>query len=132
MRCPENAGIRAAWVSVEFTDNPDGHALNAFETTDKGLVFVDCAGGSPSDYIPIASILTGETIDESSCPDSHDKIAYIEIGEQYGLISIENASSPKYRFYLDYVESRSSLEERLEAYNSAAEQHNNRIEAFKL
>jgi len=38
----EAAGIRAAWVAVEFEGDEEGHALNAFETTDKGLVYIDC------------------------------------------------------------------------------------------
>lgn len=38
----EKAGIKAGVVAIEFTDNGDGHACNAFNTTDKGLVFVDC------------------------------------------------------------------------------------------
>jgi hypothetical protein len=38
----ERAGIRAAYVDVEL---PGGHhALNAFKTTDRGLVFIDCTG----------------------------------------------------------------------------------------
>lgn len=126
----EKAGIKAAWVSLEFTDNLDGHALNAFETTDKGLVFVDCTGGAPSYSASITNLLTGETTNGSASPDSHDKIAYIEIGREYGLISIENTSSPRYSFYLDYLKNRNSLEERLAAYNSAVEQYNSKIEAF--
>ena len=38
----EAAGIRAAEVQVWFKNNPVGHALNAFLTTDYGLVYVDC------------------------------------------------------------------------------------------
>ena len=38
----EAAGIRAAWVGIDFQGEQIGHALNAFETTDKGLVYVDC------------------------------------------------------------------------------------------
>ena len=38
----ERAGIRAAYVAVDL---PGGyHALNAFKTTDRGLVFIDCTG----------------------------------------------------------------------------------------
>lgn len=40
----ENAGIRCAWVSVDFTD-AEGHAFNAFNTTDRGLIFIDCTKG---------------------------------------------------------------------------------------
>ena len=39
----EAAGIRAAFVNVVLTAGP-GHALNAFNTTDRGLVYIDCTG----------------------------------------------------------------------------------------
>lgn len=42
----EAAGIRAAVVLVEFTEG-ENHALNAFKTTDKGLVYIDCTGLEP-------------------------------------------------------------------------------------
>lgn len=54
----ENIGIKAAFVVIEFTEG-EPHALNAFCTTDRGLVYVDCtgplkAGYSPSSYtLPI-------------------------------------------------------------------------------
>lgn len=38
----EAVGIRAAFVVVFFEGESDGHALNAFETTDSGLVYIDC------------------------------------------------------------------------------------------
>jgi hypothetical protein len=38
----EEAGIRAAEVQVWFRNETTGHALNAFITTDYGLVWVDC------------------------------------------------------------------------------------------
>lgn len=45
----EAAGIRAAFVCVQlgpcaFFSTSGGHALNAFETTDRGLVYIDCTG----------------------------------------------------------------------------------------
>jgi hypothetical protein len=43
----EKKGIRAAWVAIDFKNDDRGHACNAFSTTDKGLVFIDCTG-SPS------------------------------------------------------------------------------------
>ncbi len=52
----ELAGIRAGYVSIDLEGYPDaegygipsdaGHALNVFETSDRGLVFIDCTGGS--------------------------------------------------------------------------------------
>jgi hypothetical protein len=45
----EAAGIRAAEVAVQFKNEIAGHALNAFLTTDYGLVYVDCT--QPPDMI---------------------------------------------------------------------------------
>lgn len=39
----ERAGIKTAWVTIAFTSGA-GHACNAFQTSDKGLVFIDCTG----------------------------------------------------------------------------------------
>lgn len=40
----EAAGIRAAYVEVSFQDRPEQHALDAFVTTDQGLIYIDCTG----------------------------------------------------------------------------------------
>jgi hypothetical protein len=37
----ENAGFECGWVFIELNDGYN-HACNVFDTTDKGLVFVDC------------------------------------------------------------------------------------------
>jgi len=71
----EEAGIRAAWVGIDFEEGELGHALNAFHTTDKGLVFVDCTGW--------------------------DTIAYVKIGEELGYIDLDWALSPEYSYYED-------------------------------
>jgi len=47
----EVTGIKAAFVSIELGPclsfpRIGGHALNAFETTDKGLVYIDCTGST--------------------------------------------------------------------------------------
>jgi uncharacterized repeat protein (TIGR01451 family) len=58
----ETAGFRCAWVSIDFinqcaTINPVtkaivvGHACNLFNTTDKGLIGIDCTSGSYPTYI---------------------------------------------------------------------------------
>ena len=41
----EKAGIRAAYVVVEFPLG-EGHALNAFRTKDRGLIYIDCTGSN--------------------------------------------------------------------------------------
>jgi hypothetical protein len=68
----EKAGIRAAFVGVEFTGNKEGHALNAFVTTDKGLVFIDCTG--------LEALQAG--------PANNDKIVNVKIGIDYQPVGL--------------------------------------------
>ena len=64
----EMSGIRCGYVSIDlvgYTDPYDygipensGHAFNVFNTTDKGIVYIDCTGGvgdGPSHYDKIIS-----------------------------------------------------------------------------
>lgn len=62
-------GIKAAWVAVDFEEEGPGHALNAFRTTDRSLVFIDCTGQSFED----AWKIYGK-------PASWDKFAHVEVG----------------------------------------------------
>jgi len=94
----ESAGIRAAWVGIDVYGEDEGHACNAFETTDMGLVYLDCTGKG----------LWSET---SSDRNSWDKQAYVKIGEAYQVTDVD---SPKSRFvfvvgikeYIDEVMNR--------------------------
>lgn len=61
----EKAGIRAGYVVIEFASGTPGHAINAFNTTDRGLIYVDDTG----------------TTDPSPC--SADKTADVEVGRSY-------------------------------------------------
>lgn len=63
----EKSGIRAAYVSVYFYERNKGHACNAFNTTDRGLVFVDCTAPFFSDL------------------ENNDAIVTVKIGEIYKL-----------------------------------------------
>ncbi len=40
----EMNGIRAAWAVIQWEDGSPPHAINAFMTTDKGLVYIDVSG----------------------------------------------------------------------------------------
>jgi ribosomal protein L37AE/L43A len=72
----EMAGIRCAYVSLEMIGYTDpynleiesdaGHACNAFETIDRGLVYIDCTG-----------------VSDSYGPDNNDTIVDIQVGKQY-------------------------------------------------
>ncbi len=60
----EAAGIRAAEVQIFFENEKTGHALNAFLTTDYGLVYVDCT-------------------------QSPDKIAYLKAGKPFKAVQAQ-------------------------------------------
>jgi len=72
----EMAGIRCAYVTLEMIGYTDpysleiesdaGHACNAFETIDRGLVYIDCTG-----FL------------DSCGPVNNDMIVDLEVGEQY-------------------------------------------------
>ena len=61
----EKSGIKAAWVALDGIN----HACNAVQTSDKGLVFVDCTG-TPSG---------GEC---------YDTTVSVSVGEQYKRVSL--------------------------------------------
>jgi hypothetical protein len=87
----EKAGIRTAEVSIKFRGEAIGHAINAFLTTDKGLVYIDCTGGDSLDKIE--ALFWGYTLD-------YDKIAFAVKDMNYCSLSMEYVSktgaSPEY------------------------------------
>lgn len=113
----EAAGIRAAWVAVDFQDKSGGHALNAFNTTDRGLLYIDCTGEDiMSLRVPrLTDILSQRTISPSV---ERDKVAYIAIGKQYGLISLSKATSQAYEFYETYIQRYKGYEQQVDSYNA--------------
>jgi hypothetical protein len=115
----EAAGIRAAWVGIDLEGEEQGHALNAFETTDKGLVYIDCTGGG------LASRLA--TLVTQSQSQSWDTVAYIEIGCECGFMDISYAESPSYSFYEEYVQKWQEFETKLESYNREVDRYNQEI-----
>jgi len=61
----EANGIRCAVVAIYGSS--DGHALDAFQTTDEGLVFVDDTGNTQGqDVDKFAKITVGQEISEVS------------------------------------------------------------------
>ena len=127
----EAKGIKAAWVGIDFRGGGDGHALNAFETTDRGLVYVDCTGAILSLAERFRQVLEASSSQTPSPkPTSQDKIAYIEVGKEYGVVSLEYASSPDYEFYQAYLREYKNLDGRLEAYNYAITEFNRKMETY--
>jgi len=105
----EAAGIRAAYVSVDFGDGP-GHALNAFNTTDQGLVYIDCTGQG------LNTATSGVILDGQDTTMDYDKIAYVAVGDEYGLISLDRASAFDYEFYEQWMQQWEDYEVKARIY----------------
>jgi hypothetical protein len=71
-------------------DTCRGHAFNAFNTTDMGMVYVDS---------------TGITVEEKGMGNKpYDMIVYAREGEELGEIRIDQAESLEYSYYKDKEE----------------------------
>ncbi len=119
----EAEGIRAAWVSLDLQGQEIGHALNAFVTTDRGLVFVDSTGDNP-----LAIVSPDGGRGECEC----DRIAYVRVGSEYGLISIDRAVDPAYDFYVTYSAAWESYLGDVSAFNALATEYNATVQGRTL
>lgn len=81
----EAAGLRAAWVGIDIEGETEGHALNAFQTTDLGLVYIDCTGKG--------------LWDDSGNRSSWDRRAYVEIGQPYAVAALHREAT-KFEFFI--------------------------------
>jgi hypothetical protein len=125
----EAAGIRAAWVSIDFGEDDEGHACNAFDTTDMGLIYIDCTGQSFSNKLNFRLVETEEGFSlVSDSPTSWDAIAYVEIGKEYGLIPITKAKILTYSFYEEYEQEWQEYRELLNDFNDEVAQFNQEVE----
>jgi hypothetical protein len=114
----ERHGINAAFVAIHFENEEVGHALNAFNTTDLGLVYVDCTGRGIEETV-IDDWSTGEPYE---C--EYDSIAYIERGNEYGVVGIDKAESLHYDYYAEYSRDCTRLSELMDEYNTEVEAYN--------
>ncbi|MFC1899392.1 hypothetical protein ACFLXP_03575 [Chloroflexota bacterium] len=126
----ETAGIKSAWVGIEFEDNSEGHAFNAFKTIDRGLVFVDCTGRVPTDIVSLTSIDTNETEYSRPSLTHNDRIAYVEIGKKYGLIHLEYALSLGYGYYEDYQKEWDNYYSLSEEYDQLVAEFNQKFDIY--
>ncbi|ADJ25378.1 hypothetical protein Dehly_0043 [Dehalogenimonas lykanthroporepellens BL-DC-9] len=110
----EAAGLRAGWVGIDFFDRDIGHAATSFQTTDLGLVIIDVT----------SSYGTGGRGLSSTAADSYDKVAYIAIGQEYGVISLEVAVSPFYNDYLAYLNDMATFESLMAEYEQDVREYN--------
>ncbi len=96
----EAAGIRAAIVGVFFEGETIGQGLNAFKTTDRGLVYMETQS---------------------------DSIAYVTKGKEYGTISLGQNTALDYGYYEKMKADWNSYDQKLEAYNKEVKEYNKEI-----
>ncbi len=121
-------GYRCGYVAIGFGEGVTGHALNVFETTDEGLIYVDA---------------------------QHDSIGYVEEGEIYGAITIEAVKSQgvncdmfpeefwkpitykqskgsmfSYQYYKDYQVKTEFYSASLNAYNDDVTTYNTAVNVY--
>ena len=113
----EAAGIRAAWVSLTFEGTKQGHALNAFETSDKGLVYIDCTN-------------SGGSSGGGNATRSRDAMAYIERGKKYGVLPLERVLSAGYDYYPFEYDFYADCEKAWREYQIKSTAYNEEVERF--
>ena len=69
----ELVGYKCGWVAIDFNDSVVGHACNIFNTTDRGVVYIDCTNKACSLY--------GCTIEQKN--SDSDKLAQLSVGNLY-------------------------------------------------
>lgn len=127
----EKSGIKAAYIGIRFTKDP-GHAITAFNTTDKGLIYVDNTGKGNTD-------LRDAFLEEDRC--EWDKIAYLEENKDYGSISINypGLEPTKYESYTEYtklwvdVENKyKDLLQEIDEYNKQSKTYKSDLHAYEV
>jgi hypothetical protein len=91
----EIRGIRAGYVSIDLLDSKSGHAINVFNTIDRGLIYIDDTGGDQS------TAQAGSGMVMFFQTDSWDKVAYLEAGSPYEVIALSVADQYGFQ-YSDY------------------------------
>jgi hypothetical protein len=126
----EKAGIRTAWVGIDLAGKKVGHAVNAFNTTDRGLVYTDSTGETAQAYD--VALLRPETVDGGGGDSSTggDRVAYVERGKELGFISLDVNPSPDYAYYDSYRVKSGEYEAKLTAYNDMVTAYNAEVQDF--
>jgi len=84
----EVAGYNCAWVYIEFEDGI-AHACNAFDTTDRGLIFIDCTrsiGDGPTNQDCIVNVADSEEYTQKFIKSSNYEPLSMGVVESYEII----------------------------------------------
>lgn len=121
----EKAGIKAAFVTIDFAE-PPGHALNAFNTTDKGLVYIDNTGEGFSE-------MRQDSFGKDEIKCERDKVIYASENKEIGAISTDYPSidPTSYQFYEDYLKLWTEVEANLRQYNKEVTDYNQKAKQYE-
>jgi hypothetical protein len=118
----EAKGIRAGYVDVGFIGEEDHHALNAFRTTDYGLIYIDDTGAGYQTVTP-----------GMESPASYNKICFVHEGEPYECLGIEGVSpSCDSSCYTKASQDLASYDNETVSYNSQLKAYNLDVAAYNL
>lgn len=121
----EAKGIRAAFVALSFQDGGVPHAMNAFQTTDRGLVFIDSTGPDTP-----FTIISNPGEKQFGTTSNYDKIGYVQIGQPYEVVSISTNWGANYSDYVAWEGAVASFKTELANYNSEMERHNVQLKEY--
>jgi len=119
----ESNGLKAAFVVTHLYEE-DPHAFNAFKTTDKGLVFVDCTGE------PITPTNFEEWCLEQEFPHLFvkDRVVFLVKEKELGAVSLRSNLQLDYSSYLDMKLEQDLYSKEAERHNSEVERYSNEVE----
>jgi hypothetical protein len=120
-------GFRGAFIQVSFTAGA-GHAFNLFETSDYGLIYIDCTGvpeGAKSDKVGYVKV--GQSY--QTLPLNVVKTEYISCDGQpdefWQPLTYKTATNPfSYEYYAEYLVRRAFLSNTIQAFNDAVNEYN--------
>jgi hypothetical protein len=119
----EAAGIQCGVVAVGFAGKEDGHAFDAFPTTDRGIVYVDCTGINASE--------------RGDGAQPTDNAVYLLNDSELGELPLAQVDGHlDYGFYLDrkdridaYRQQWKQYSADVSSYNAEVEHHDSRLAA---
>jgi hypothetical protein len=128
----EKAGIRCAFVGVDFGGDTLKHALDAFYTLDMGWVFINSMGTELSQSTLLNNSSSSDTQDTKLFEGwSGDSMAFLKIGSELGFVHISiidsSADSSDYTFFKGWKSRKQAFKTALEQYNRDVQSYNDWI-----
>jgi hypothetical protein len=121
-------GLRCAYIEITHVDSTTGHALNAFKTSDEGIIYVDVINDDMIAYVQIGQPygkvpLDGVKTKFISCEGNPDNFWNPLTWETYPHIFV-------YDYYSKYQQRTGFYQDTIDAYNEAADNYNRGVRKY--